>query len=121
MARAIAVSLTVAVDWDTPYLTRIARPLSVRRQTSQSGFNGLANQGSDQPALMQARMVRTSISWPSSSNRGNFPPGWDSPRRKYRIWLSLGYAMAASLTESGLTRKAGIFPTLIHNPIRKNL
>src|SRR4051812_34534853 len=54
------------------------RPSSVRRQTSQSTFSGLPNQGSAQPCAMQALTSAGCTCCPSSSNRGSLPPGCDN-------------------------------------------
>src|SRR5258708_10084625 len=56
------------------------RPSGVSLQISQSGFNGLENQGSAQPCSTQVLTVRGLTRWPLRSKRGSLPPGWSRPR-----------------------------------------
>lgn len=58
----------------------------VSLQTSQSGLIGLENQGSAQPASIQARIVLAGISRPFSSKRGSLPPGCSRPLFNHRFW-----------------------------------
>ena len=70
----------------------------VSLQTSQSGFSGLLNHGSAQPRSRQRRTMAAATSWPSRSNSGSLPPGWVSPRRRYRISGRVGRSPSNSLS-----------------------
>lgn len=65
------------------------RPLSVSRQTNQSGLIGLSNHGSARPFRMQLFTVRSLIFWPSRSNKGSLPPGCSRPRASQARWALL--------------------------------
>lgn len=72
---------------------RMRYPAGVNRQTSQSFLIGLANQGRAQPRSTQDRMVRMSISCPSSSNKGSLPPGSFNPRIRYLTCAHVGFEL----------------------------
>ena len=99
---------------------KVERPAGVRRQTIQSGFKGLLNQGSAQPRSTQLLTVRSPTRRPFLSNSGNFPPGCVRPLSNQRRCDGVGRAddtgslsfagTADNAVHSRVTRQPSLFP-----------
>ena len=100
---ALLLVAAAAVAWIVTAPTPDAGRARVSLQTSQSGFSGLLNHGSAQPRSRQRRTMAAATSWPSRSNSGSLPPGWVSPRRRYRISGRVGRSPSNSLSFNAKT------------------